>query len=132
MTELFQNNRRVFDTLERKVKVYAWGDDVAPGVTAVATPGHSIGHTSFMVSSGGKRVFVQQDVNNNAAVFGPHPDWHGFFDQDPPAASETRKRVYDMLASEKIPVQAYHHAFPGLGRVEKAGDGHKVTPVSSV
>ena len=132
MTELFQNNRRVFDTLERKVKVYALGDDVAPGVTAVATPGHSIGHTSFMVSSGGKRVFVQQDVNNNAAVFGPHPDWHGFFDQDPPAASETRKRVYDMLASEKIPVQAYHHAFPGLGRVEKAGDGHKVTPVSSV
>jgi glyoxylase-like metal-dependent hydrolase (beta-lactamase superfamily II) len=132
MTELFQNNRRVFDTLERKVTTYAWGEEVAPGVTAVATPGHSIGHTSFMISSGGKRVFVQQDVNNNAAVFGPHPDWHGFFDQDPPAASETRKRVYDMLAAEQIPVQAYHHAFPGLGRVEKAGEGHKVTPISSV
>jgi glyoxylase-like metal-dependent hydrolase (beta-lactamase superfamily II) len=132
MTELFQNNRRVFDILERKVTVYAWDTEVAPGMKAVGTPGHSIGHTSFMVTSGDKRVFVQQDVNNNSAVFAPHPDWQGFFDQDPPKASETRKRVYDMLAAEKIPVQAYHHPFPGLGRVEKAGGGHKVTPINAI
>jgi glyoxylase-like metal-dependent hydrolase (beta-lactamase superfamily II) len=132
MTELFQNNRRVFDILDRKVTVYAWDSDVAPGVKAVGTPGHSIGHTSYLVSSGDKRVYVQQDVNNNSAVFAPHPDWHGFFDQDPPKASETRKRVYDMLAAEKLPVQAYHHPFPGLGRVEKAGDGHKVIPISEI
>lgn len=132
MTELFQNNRRVFDILERKVTVYAWETDVAPGVNAVGTPGHSIGHTSYLVSSGDRRVFVQQDVNNNAAVFAPHPDWQGFFDQDPPKASETRKRVYDMLAAEKIPVQAYHHPFPGLGRIEKAGDGHRVTPINAL
>lgn len=132
MTELFQNNRRVFDILERKVTVYAWGEDVAPGMTAVATPGHSIGHTSYLVSSGDQRVFVQQDVNNNSAVFAPHPDWQGFFDQDPPKASETRKRVYDMLAAEKLPVQAYHHPFPGLGRVEKLGEGHKVVPISAL
>ncbi len=132
MTELFQNNRRVFDILERKVTAYAWESEVAPGVKAVGTPGHSIGHTSYMVSSGGKRVYVQQDVNNNAAVFAPHPEWHGFFDQDPPKASETRKRVYDMLADEKIPVQAYHNPFPGLGRVEKAGDAHRVVPISAI
>jgi len=132
MTELFQNNRRVFDILERKVTVYAWETDVAPGVKAVGTPGHSIGHTSYLVSSGDRRVFVQQDVNNNSAVFAPHPDWHGFFDQDPPKASQTRKRVYDMLADEKLPVQAYHHPFPGLGRVEKAGEGHRVIPISAI
>ena len=132
MTELFQNNRRVFDILERKVTTYAWEQEVAPGVKAVGTPGHSIGHTSYMVSAGDKRVFVQQDVNNNSAVFAPHPEWHGFFDQDPPKASETRKRVYDMLAAENLPVQAYHHPFPGLGRVEKAGDGHRVVPMDSI
>lgn len=132
MTELFQNNRRVFDILERKVTTYAWEQEVAPGVKAMGTPGHSIGHTSYMVSSGGKRVFVQQDVNNNAAVFAPHPEWQGFFDQDPPKASETRKRVYDMLADEKIPVQAYHHPFPGLGRVEKAGEAHRIVPMNAI
>lgn len=126
MSELFANNRRVFDALGRKVTPYAWDKEVAPGVTAVGTPGHSIGHTSYVVSSGGKTVFVQSDVCNNAAVFAPYPDWHGFFDQDPPKAAATRKRVYDMLSAEKLPVQAYHFPFPALARIEKAGQGYRV------
>jgi len=129
MTDLFHNNRRVFDALGRKVTRYGWDRDVAPGVTAVGTPGHSIGHTSFVLSSGAERVFVQCDVNNHAVVFSKHPEWHGGFDQDPVAASTTRRRVYDMLVAEKMPVQAYHHPFPGLGRVERDGTGYRVVPV---
>ncbi len=132
MSELFANNRRVFDALGRKVTPYAWDNEVVPGVTAVGTPGHSIGHTSFVVSSGGKSVFVQSDVCNNAAVFAPHPDWHGFFDQDPPQAAATRKRVYDMLAAEKLPVQAYHFPFPALAQIEKQGGGYRVVGMSAV
>jgi glyoxylase-like metal-dependent hydrolase (beta-lactamase superfamily II) len=45
MTELFHNNRRIFDALGRKVTRYAWDEEVAPGITAVGTPGHSIAHT---------------------------------------------------------------------------------------
>ena len=116
MTELFANNRRVFDALGRKVTLYDWDKEVVPGVTAVGTPGHSIGHTSFVVSSGGKSVFVQSDVCNNAFVFAPPPDWHGFFDQDPAQAAATRRRVYDMLVAEKLPVQAFHFPFPALRR----------------
>jgi glyoxylase-like metal-dependent hydrolase (beta-lactamase superfamily II) len=130
MTELFHNNRRVFDALGREVTRYAWDDEVAGGVTAVGTPGHSIGHTSFVVASGAAQVFVQGDVNNHFAVFSRHPDWHGWFDQDPVQAAATRRRVYDMLAVEKMPVQAYHHPFPGLGRVEKDGNGYRVVPAA--
>ena len=115
MTELFANNRRVFDALGRKVTVYAWDKEIVPGVTAVGTPGHSIGHTSYVVSSGGKTLYVQSDVCNNVAVFAPYPDWHGFFDQDPPKAAATRRKVYDMLVAEKLPVQGYHFPFPSLG-----------------
>jgi len=132
MTELFANNRRVFDALGRKVTPYAWDKEVVPGVTAVGTPGHSIGHTSFVVASGGKTVFVQSDVCNNIAVFAPHPEWQGFFDQDPPKASATRRKVYDMLVADKLPVQAYHFPYPALSRIEKAGDGYRVIPVTSV
>jgi len=130
MTELFHNNRRVFDALGRKVTRYAWNAEVAPGVTAVGTPGHSIGHTSFVVSSSGKQVFVQGDVNNHAIVFSRNPDWHGWFDQDPVQAAATRRRVYDMLVADRMPVQAYHHPFPGLGRVEKDGNGYRVVPAA--
>jgi glyoxylase-like metal-dependent hydrolase (beta-lactamase superfamily II) len=132
MTELFANNRRIFDTLDRKVTTYAWDKEVVPGVTAVGTPGHSIGHTSFTVTSGGKRLFVQSDVCNNAFVFAPRPDWQGFFDQDPSQAAATRRRVYDMLVAEKLPVQAFHFPFPALARIEKAGDGYRAVPISSV
>ncbi|MEX2035387.1 MAG: MBL fold metallo-hydrolase, partial [Xanthobacteraceae bacterium] len=79
MSDLFANNRRVFDALGRRVTPYAWDSEVAPGVTATGTPGHSIGHTSFVVASGGQRVFVQQDICNNAVLFTRHPGWHGFF-----------------------------------------------------
>jgi glyoxylase-like metal-dependent hydrolase (beta-lactamase superfamily II) len=131
MTELFANNRRVFDALGRKVTPYAWDKEVMPGITAVGTPGHSFGHTSYIVASGGKRVFVQQDVCNNAAVFAPHPDWHGFFDQDPAQAAATRRRVYDMLVADQLPVQGFHFPFPALMRVEKAGEGYRVSPISA-
>lgn len=129
MTELFHNNRRVFDALGRKVTRFAWDREVAPGVTAVGTPGHSIGHTSFVVSSGSSRVFVQGDVNNQPAVFAKHPEWHAGVDQDPAQACTTRRRVYDMLVTEKMPVQAYHHPFPGLGQVERDGEGFRVVPI---
>jgi glyoxylase-like metal-dependent hydrolase (beta-lactamase superfamily II) len=130
MTELFANNRRIFDRLDRKVTPYAWDKEVVPGVTAVGTPGHSYGHTSFVVSSGGKSLYVQSDVCNNAVLFAQHPEWHGFFDQDPPQAEATRRRVYDMLAAEKLPVQGFHFPFPALSRVEKSGSGYRVTALS--
>jgi glyoxylase-like metal-dependent hydrolase (beta-lactamase superfamily II) len=130
MSELFHNNRRVFDALGRRVTRFVWDTEVAPGVTAVGTPGHSIGHTSFVVASGSGRVLVQGDVNNNAVVFARHPDWQGWFDQDPVEAAATRRRVYDMLVAEKMPVQAYHHPFPGLSRVEKDGAGYRVVPAT--
>ena len=133
MTELFQNNRRVFDTvLKRQVTPYAWNKEVVPGVMAIGTPGHSIGHTSYMVESGGKKMFVQSDVCNNVYVFAPYPDWHGFFDQDPPQAAATRRKVYDLLVAEKLPVQGYHFPFPSLGRIEKQGNGYKVVPINSI
>ena len=132
MTELFANNRRVFDALGRKVTVYDWDKEVVPGVTAVGTPGHSIGHTSYVVQSGSKKLYVQSDVCNNAFVFAPRPDWHGFFDQDPAQAAATRKRVYDMLVAEKLPVQAYHFPFPALRMIEKSSSGYRTVPITGM
>ena len=65
------------------------------------------------------------------SVFAPYPDWHGFFDQDGAMAAATRRKVYDMLAAERLPVQGYHFPFPALGRIEKAGNGYRVVPASA-
>jgi glyoxylase-like metal-dependent hydrolase (beta-lactamase superfamily II) len=128
MKGVFANARRVFDALKRKVTPYEHGKDVAPGLQAVATLGHTPGHTSFILSSGSDKVFIQSDVTNNPAIFVVNPGWHLMFDQDPQMAEATRRKVYDMLAVDKIRVQGFHYPFPAIGNVEKDGTGYRLVP----
>jgi len=128
MESLFNNNRRVFDPIKDTVIQYSWDREVAPGIKVVGTPGHSIGHTSFLVSSDSQSVFVQSDVTNHPALFARHPGWHASFDQDPVQAETTRRKIYEMLVSEKMPVQGFHFPFLSPARVEREGDGYRVTP----
>jgi glyoxylase-like metal-dependent hydrolase (beta-lactamase superfamily II) len=130
MKDLFTNNRKVFDALKRKVTPYEMGKEIAPGVLAVATHGHSIGHTSHIISSGSGKVYVQADVTNLPQLFVRNPQFHASFDQDPKMAEETRRRVYDMLAAEKMMVQGFHYPFPAVAYVEKTSSGYREVPVA--
>jgi glyoxylase-like metal-dependent hydrolase (beta-lactamase superfamily II) len=130
MEDLFKNNRRVFDPFKSRVKTHAWDKEVAPGVTALGTPGHSIGHTSYMIQSGGERLFLIQDVTNHPAASLHNPGWHLSFDQDPVMAEKTRRKTLDWLAAEKIPVQAFHFPFPGRAYIEKTATGYRAAPIS--
>jgi glyoxylase-like metal-dependent hydrolase (beta-lactamase superfamily II) len=125
----FKNIRRVFDALGRKVTPYDSGKEVAPGITAVASPGHTPGHSSFVVASGADKVLVQVDITAGAAfLFVKHPEWNIASDVDKPLAQATRRKLYDMAIAEKMPIQAFHAAFPGLVRVEKDGAGYRWVP----
>jgi glyoxylase-like metal-dependent hydrolase (beta-lactamase superfamily II) len=129
MEDLFKNNRRIFDALGRKVTPYEWNKELAPGLMPLATVGHCIGHTSYVLSSGSASVYIQSDVTNNPDLFARHPDWSASFDQDPVQAVATRRKVYDMLVADKMLVQGFHYPFPGLARVEKADAGYRVVPM---
>jgi glyoxylase-like metal-dependent hydrolase (beta-lactamase superfamily II) len=131
MEGLFKNNRRVFgnEGVKKQLKTYEAGKEVVPGVTSVATHGHSAGHTSHVVSSGGKSVFVQADVTNVPFLFVRNPGWHLIFDQIPAQAEATRRKVYDMLAADRMMVQGFHYPFPAVAFIEKAGTGYREIPV---
>jgi glyoxylase-like metal-dependent hydrolase (beta-lactamase superfamily II) len=124
---LFPAVKKMFDGV--KVTEYDWDKEVAPGITAVGTPGHTPGHTSFVVSSGNGKLLVQSDVTN-IAMFVTHPDWHVLFDNDPALAQTTRHKFFDMAAAEKLPVAGYHFTFPSLGHIEKAGNGYRLVPAA--
>ena len=129
IADTFKNNRRVFDALGRKVTPYEWDAEVVPGLTAKGTPGHTPGHTSYVLASGGKSLFVQSDVTNVPVLFARHPGWHVMFDQDPAMAEATRRKVYDMVAADKLLLQGYHYPFPAVGHLEKTADGYREIPV---
>jgi glyoxylase-like metal-dependent hydrolase (beta-lactamase superfamily II) len=129
MIGLFKNNRNIFETgLKKKVTPYEWNKEIAPGLTSVETIGHTPGHTSYVLSSGAGKVFIQSDVTNNPNLFAANPAWHANFDQDGDVAEKTRRRIYDMVVAEKLQVQGFHYPFPGLGNVVKDGDGYRVIP----
>ncbi len=131
MTGMFKNNRRVFgnEGVKKQLKTYEPGKEVVSGITSVATPGHSVGHTSHVVSSGGKSVFVQADVTNVPFLFVRNPGWHLVFDQIPAQAEATRRKVYDMLAADRTMVQGFHYPFPAVAYIEKTGTGYREIPV---
>ena len=109
---------------------YEPGKEIVPGITAVATPGHTPGHTSHIVSSGSGKVFVQADVTHVPYLFARNPGWHMMFDQDPVMAEATRRKTYDMLAAEKMMVQGFHYPFPAHAYIEKTATGYRETMVA--
>jgi glyoxylase-like metal-dependent hydrolase (beta-lactamase superfamily II) len=129
MTQLFANNRRVFDQVYDRVRQYRWGEEVVGGLEAVAAPGHSVGHTAFWLQSGGNRIFIQSDLTSQPALYVRNPDWYSLLDQFPDEAVRTRRRIYDMLVAEKVAVQAFHHPFPGRCYLETDGEGYKRIPL---
>jgi glyoxylase-like metal-dependent hydrolase (beta-lactamase superfamily II) len=126
----FGFNRKVFFSLKDKVTRFDWGKEVAPGITAVETAGHTPGHTSFMIASGSSKLFFQADVSIVPDLFLRNPDWQVMFDSEPDKAVVTRRRVYDMASADKLLVAGYHFPFPGLGYIEKAGTGYRLVPAA--
>jgi glyoxylase-like metal-dependent hydrolase (beta-lactamase superfamily II) len=126
----FGFNRKIFGNLADKVTRYEWGKEVAPGITAVETSGHTPGHTSFVIASGNRQLFFQGDVSNVPDLFLRNPEWQVMFDSDPDKAVVTRRRVYDMASADKLLVAGYHFPFPGLGYIEKAGAGYRLVPAA--
>jgi glyoxylase-like metal-dependent hydrolase (beta-lactamase superfamily II) len=124
----FANVKKIFADL--KPTLYEAGKEVVSGMTAIATPGHTPGHTSFVVASGSKRVLIQGDIALAPEVFAKHPDYQVLFDVMGDVAVTTRKKIYDMAIAEKLPVIGYHFAFGTVNYVEKAGEGYRMVPLN--
>jgi glyoxylase-like metal-dependent hydrolase (beta-lactamase superfamily II) len=130
IADIFKGVRRVMNPeVMKRLRTYEWDKEVLPGITAVGTPGHTPGHTSHIVSSGPSTVYVQADVTHAPFLFARHPGWHAFYDHEPVQAEATRRKVYDMLAAEKMMVQGFHYPFPSVAHVEKTANGYQEIPM---
>lgn len=103
---------------------------VAPGVTAMAAAGHTPGHMVFMLESDGRNLLLTADTANHFVASLQRPDWEVAFDMDKKAAADTRKTVFGMLASEKMPFIGYHMPHPSVGFVEPLDTGFRFVPAT--
>jgi glyoxylase-like metal-dependent hydrolase (beta-lactamase superfamily II) len=128
---------QMFFTLARTVAA-AYGDRVTPfdgdnvdlggGLTSIAMPGHTPGHTGYRLSSGADQMIIWGDIVHMRALQFTTPDVSITFDTDAALAVETRKRVMAMMAADKIAVTGSHLPFPSAGHVEVKGDAFAWVP----
>jgi glyoxylase-like metal-dependent hydrolase (beta-lactamase superfamily II) len=103
--------------------------EVAPGVRLIAAPGHTPGHSAFLVTSGKDQLMVSNDTMYVPALLAPHPDWQGAYDQDGPMAVLTRRKLIDQVIADKMMICGAHFPFPGAGAFAKDGDAYAFMPV---
>lgn len=99
--------------------------EILSGVRPVALPGHTPGHTGFILDSNGETLVIAGDIVHLAAYQFAKPQWGVGFDIDSAMAAQTRKAFLDRAVSENLFLAGAHIPFPGLGRVARDGDGYR-------
>lgn len=111
----FANTARRFAPYQGRVRQFAPGGEVFPGVSSIAAHGHTPGHTIFRISDGNEQMIFLADSTNRPEIMARRPEWQIVFDFDGDAAAATRRRVLDMVATDRIRVTGYHFPFPANG-----------------
>jgi glyoxylase-like metal-dependent hydrolase (beta-lactamase superfamily II) len=126
---LSDSHKRDFALATRALAAYAHrlqsvrAGEVASGVFAVPTPGHTPGHTAWRIVSGSEQLLIWGDIIHLPGVQFAIPEAGVIYDLDSSAAAAARRRVLDMVAADRIPVAGVHLDFPGYGMVTAERNG---------
>jgi len=120
--------RKALMPLRERMSFVKDGAEVFPGIKAIGTPGHTVGHTSYLLNSGSDSLLFSADVVHHPTVSMARPKYKFGFDTDPEQGIATRLKTLDMLSSERMPVLVYHFPWPGIGHVSKDGEGYRYHP----
>lgn len=102
--------------------------EVLPGVTIVPEPGHTPGHSGWLIASGGDSLLIWGDIVHLPGVQFTRPDVGIGFDIDGAQAIASRQRIMDMAATDRLRVAGMHLDFPAFGHVARAAEGYAFVP----
>ena len=104
------------------------GDEIAPGIRSIATPGHTRDHISLAVTSGEDRLICVADTMD-LPIHIEQTTWHPDWDEEPREAMRSRRMLLRRAVAEDALVHAFHFPFPGLGYVREDGEGWRFEAV---
>lgn len=120
--------KRRLDMMADRMRFFADGEEILPGVAARMTPGHTPGHMSFELRSGSNSLMVLGDAVTNHHINFERPDMGSAVDQDRQMAADTRVLLLDQIAQAQMPVIGFHLPGGGLGMVERADNAYRFVP----
>ena len=102
--------------------------EVFPGVTAIPIPGHTPGHTAFMIADGNDALLVWGDTVHVPEIQVRRPEVVLDFDSDPDASASMRRRLLEMATVDRLLIAGMHTHFPAFSHVVRRGDGYDLVP----
>jgi glyoxylase-like metal-dependent hydrolase (beta-lactamase superfamily II) len=123
-------NHRVFAALGERVRTVPMDGEITAGVHALASPGHTPGHISVLVSSGSAQLLMVGDAIVTPNTHFEQPDWHLAFDLDPEQGVRTRRQLLDRISADRLLVQGFHLPFPGVGHAVRDAGAYRWLPTA--
>jgi glyoxylase-like metal-dependent hydrolase (beta-lactamase superfamily II) len=126
----FQAGRDQVEPYRSRWRLFNKEGEVFPGVTAIPRTGHTPGHTTFMISSGKEQLLIWGDTVHVPEIQTARPEVCMEFDTDKDAAAATRRKVFDMVATDRLMVTGMHMHFPGFSHLVRSGTGYRLIPAA--
>lgn len=121
--------RQCLLNIESHLQLIEAGDEIAPGIRAIPTPGHTRNHISVAVASAGEHLICVADTMD-LPIHIEQTNWHPEWDEDPAQGMSTRRALLRRAVEENALIHGFHFPFPGVGRVRAAGEGWRFEPLS--
>jgi glyoxylase-like metal-dependent hydrolase (beta-lactamase superfamily II) len=101
---------------------------VAPGLTLLPLPGHTPGHSGYRLDSAGETLMIWGDTVHIPEIQVPRPGVTSEFDIDEAMAAESRRRVFDFAAKERLLVTGGHMHIPGFAHLVETAGHYRLVP----
>jgi glyoxylase-like metal-dependent hydrolase (beta-lactamase superfamily II) len=115
-----------------KVKTFDGATEVVSGIHSIPSPGHTPGHTFYVLESKGEKLVFWGDLLHVPDVQMPHPEATIVFDVDQKAAAMTRKLAFADAAKGRYWIAGAHIPYPGVGHLKSDGNGYRWVPMTYI
>ena len=117
----------VLSAYNDKKEIISYSKDLIPGVSLISIPGHTPGHSGFRVDSDNQALVQLGDIIHAPNLQLNDPNASTIFDIDSEEALNSRKKMLDMVSTDRVMCTSGHTLEPKFGFIEKHGTGYKFT-----
>jgi glyoxylase-like metal-dependent hydrolase (beta-lactamase superfamily II) len=128
MKPFFLGAQKVAKAYANRLRRFSGESEILGPIRSVSLPGHTPGHSGFILESEGEGLFIWADLVHVATYQLARPEWGLAFDTDLKMAAATRRRALERAAGDRMMVAGMHMPFPGFGFVAREGEGYRFTP----
>jgi glyoxylase-like metal-dependent hydrolase (beta-lactamase superfamily II) len=119
------NRDALVAAIKPKVDAFTPGSQIVQGtVKAMDIKGHTPGHSGYLITSGPDSLLYAGDSMHHFIVSVQKPEWPMAYDADQKTGAKSRAALVADAAAKAQRLYVVHFPFPGIGKIEKKGDGY--------